>query len=104
MAEVHVDVGGRGYRLICGDGEEQALQTAAAYLDNKAQTLLQTLGAISEGRLLLMSALVVVGELLTLRREAGSQGPTDAEEARLAAMIARVEDLAQRLENNGTDD
>lgn len=102
MSEVDVKIGGHGYRLMCRDGDEPALLAAAAYLNEKAEGLMQGLGAMSEGRLLLMSALVVVGELLTLRREM-SHAPTavaaDAADAdTLEAMIARVEALAQQLE------
>lgn len=102
MAEVHVKVGGRSYRLVCGDGEEAALRKAADYIDEKAQGLIESLGAMTEGRLLLMSALMVAGEILSLRQDGAPADNKDAPDpAALDSLLARVEALTQRLENVG---
>lgn len=98
MAEVQLDIGGRAYRLICRDGEEPALKAAAAYLDSKSRELTSTLGALSEARLLLMSALIVAGELLD--RDAKPMAARDEiPSADVDLLVARVEALANRLEN-----
>jgi cell division protein ZapA len=92
MAEVLVEVGGHAYRLVCSDGEEPALRAAARYLDERAQELTRSLGALTEARLLLMAALQVCGELLE-RPEGGSAGSE-----RLVALASAGEALASRLE------
>jgi cell division protein ZapA len=88
MAELTVTVAGRAYRLACRDGEEAALRAAAAEVDGIATGLIGTLGAVGEGRLLLMTALSLAGG-------AGAAAP-DSEP--LAALADRVERLAERLE------
>ena len=67
MAQVVVHVGGHDYRLACRDGEEARLEKLGQYLDRKAEDLQQSLGQVTETRLLLMSAILVVDELLELR-------------------------------------
>lgn len=63
MPEVTVEVAGRSYRLGCGDGEEQHLMALAARIDGEAARLGHSLGQIGEGRLMLMSALMLADRL-----------------------------------------
>jgi len=63
MAEVTVDVAGRSYRLGCGADEEEHLTGLAKMLDTEARGLLRQFGQMSEGRLLLMTALMVADRL-----------------------------------------
>jgi len=63
MPEVTVDVAGRSYRLGCGEGEEEHLTGLGAMLDTDARGLLRQFGQMSEGRLLLMTALLVADRL-----------------------------------------
>ncbi len=63
MSEVTVDVAGRSYRLGCGADEEEHLTGLAVMLDTEARTLLRQFGQMSEGRLLLMTALMVADRL-----------------------------------------
>jgi len=63
MPEVAVEVAGRSYRLGCGAGEEVHLVRLAELVDNEAQRLQRTLGNVSEGRLMLMSALMLADKL-----------------------------------------
>ncbi|MEM6680835.1 MAG: cell division protein ZapA [Pseudomonadota bacterium] len=69
MAQVTVHVGGHDYKLACRDGEEARLEKLGQYLDLKAEDLQQSLGQVSETRLLLMSAILVADELLDLREQ-----------------------------------
>jgi cell division protein ZapA len=64
MPEVTVDVAGRSYRLGCGDDEEEHLTGLATMLDTDARGLLRQFGQMSEGRLLLMTALMVADRLV----------------------------------------
>jgi cell division protein ZapA len=63
MPEVTVDIAGRTYRLGCGTGEEEHLTGLGAMLDTDARGLLRQFGQMSEGRLLLMTALMVADRL-----------------------------------------
>ena len=63
MSEVTVDVAGRSYRLGCGADEEEHLTGLAAMLDGEARGLLRQFGQMSEGRLLLMTALMIADRL-----------------------------------------
>lgn len=115
MAEVSVEISGRNYRLACRDGEENALLRAAALIDGKARDLSDALGAMGEARLLLMTALLVAGDYIELKRThaqapdqqsanghpaqlATGSGSSDAE---LQILVERIEALADRLEKAG---
>jgi len=63
MGEVTVDIAGRSYRLGCGPDEEKHLTDLAGMLDTEARGLLRQFGQMSEGRLLLMTALMIADRL-----------------------------------------
>ena len=117
MPEVTVDVAGRSYRLGCGEGEEQHLLALAARVDGEAARLGQSLGQMGEGRLLVMSALMLADRLSETeaalqaaeRRVAAAEQSTrasamvtrDDQEAAIAASLDalsdRIESLAGRI-------
>jgi len=84
MAEVTVDVAGRSYRLGCGADEEEHLTGLAIMLDTEARGLVRQFGQMSEGRLLLMTALMVADRL------GEAEDKTDQTEQRLT----QAEELA----------
>jgi cell division protein ZapA len=120
MPEVTVEVAGRSYRLGCGEGEEQHLLALAARVDGEAARLGQSLGQMGEGRLLLMSALMLADRLSEAeaalraaeRRAAQAEQAAEAraaednagaeQEAEIAASLdalsERIESLAVRVE------
>ncbi len=69
MAEVTVDVAGRSYRVGCGEGEEEHLTRLARLLDSEARGLMRQFGSMPEGRLLLMTALLVADRLADTERQ-----------------------------------
>ena len=89
MSEVTVDVAGRSYRLGCGPDEEEHLTGLAVMLDTEARALLRQFGQMSEGRLLLMTALMVADRL------AEAQDTTHQTEQRLAQSEKLAESRAQ---------
>lgn len=105
MAEVTVDVAGRSYRMGCGEGEEEHLKNLARMIDGEAQTLLRQFGSMPEGRLLLMTALLIadrladaeqqIAELGAKLREAEARANDSEREALLARQIST---LAERIE------
>lgn len=72
MAEVKVTIGGRGYPIVCDDGQEDRVAALAARIDAEARAFSGAGASLPEARLLLMSALMVADKL-------------DEAEARLAA-------------------
>ena len=102
MGQVIVEIGGRNYPLSCRDGEEPHLTNLAATIAAKASTLTVNLGQLSEPRLLLMSALMIADEMHELRQAgpapAAAPAPAPANDDRLAALVARVEALAGKLD------
>lgn len=120
MPQVNVLIGGRTYRIACGDGEEEHLRGLAARLEGKIDELRGTFGEIGDARITVMAALTIAdqlagaeqrihaleGELDHLR---GEQAGFDATTAALAETVAgtlgevaaRIERLAHGL-NAGT--
>ncbi len=126
MPEVTVDVAGRSYRLGCGADEEEHLTKLAGILDTEARALLRQFGQMSEGRLLVMTALMVADRLAeaddktyqTEQRLAQSEkiadshaepsdmfSPEREEEltSRINALVAQIESMGGDGEAGATD-
>ena len=121
MPEVTIEIAGRSYRLACGDGEERHLMALAARVDGEAARLGQSLGQMGEGRLMLMSALMLADRLSDAeaalraaeRRAAQAEEVAEARAAQdrvgaeqeagiaagLDALADRIESLAVRIES-----
>ena len=99
MAEVLVEVAGRSYRLGCGEGEEQHLAALAARVDGEAARLGQSLGQMNEGRLMLMSALMLADRLS--EAEAALQGAE--RRAARAEQVAEQAAEAREAEDRSRD-
>ena len=67
--QVKVSIMEREYQLVCGEGEQQELIAAAAYLDEKMREMKVRGNVIGTDRLAVVSALNIAHELLTLRNE-----------------------------------
>lgn len=101
MGQVNVSIGGRSYKLLCGDGEEAHLTALAGHLEGKARELTEAIGAMSEPRLLLMAGLQVADELFAARRgdAPATAAADDARyDARYDALLARAEALAAAID------
>ena len=90
MAEVDIKVAGRTYRVGCGTGEEERVAELGARIDTEATALASQMGQISEGRLLLMSALMLADKLSDTEMALGD-AVTRASEAEAAAKLAPSE-------------
>lgn len=93
MPEVTVDIAGRNYRLGCGEGEEVHLVHLAELVDKEASRLMRQMGQLPEGRLMLMSALMLADKLSD--NNAQSEAVMEAQAARDAA-LAKAEAMAER--------
>jgi cell division protein ZapA len=98
MPDVNLHIAGRGYTLACKEGGEAHLAALAAEIDYKAQQLIDQLGPMNEGRLMLMSALLLADELHEIRKAGGAPQPA-APDSRLEALAARAEALVARLDS-----
>ncbi len=72
MGQILIALNGRTYRLACGDGQEERLQSLAAHLKSKVDTLAIQFGQVGEERLLLMAGLLVTDELFDARERIAS--------------------------------
>lgn len=99
MAQVTVNIGGRGYRLACNPGEEPHLEALAASLDRKILEMREAFGEIGDQRLAIMAALTVADEAIEAnRRLTAANARADA--AEVSAREAREE--ADRVEKTMT--
>jgi cell division protein ZapA len=103
MGAITVNIGGRAYSLACRDGEEPRLIQLASHLSYKADELTESLGQMSEPRLLLMAGILVTDELFDLRaapRNGAPAAPSAGAQIgeALTRLAERVERLAESLE------
>jgi cell division protein ZapA len=115
MGQVSITLNGRTYPVACDDGQEEHVVRLAAYLDKRSADLLSSVGTVSEGRLLVMLALLVADELaesydethrlqdeVESARHAVQESVTNAEERFLPVLerlAERIDALAARLES-----
>ena len=92
MSGVDVVVAGRTYRVACREGEEAKLRRAAELVDQRSREVLAGLGAMSETRQLLISALLIAAEMI---EKGVVEGPAEPD----PLLVSRVDSLASRLES-----
>ncbi|MDF2368124.1 cell division protein ZapA [Sneathiella sp.] len=102
MGSLTVNVNGRSYPIICGDGEEPHLEYLAEFVDKKVQDLTGSIGNASEGQLLLMACLLIADDLSQayetiekLREDEETGGDTSAQDK----WAEKIEAIAQKLES-----
>lgn len=66
MPEVTITIAGRDFVVACQDGEEPYLKTAAKMLDNEAKIMMEQVGRLPEGRMLLMAGLMLADRTVGL--------------------------------------
>ncbi len=114
MPEVNIEVAGRSYRVGCGEGEEAHLTGLAQMLDAEATKLSRSMGQMTEGRLMLMAALMIADKLADAEAVAakadrravnaeklaeGRSAPSDLFNPEREAEIARnLDALAERID------
>lgn len=89
---------GKDYTVACPPEEQEALRTAAAYLDARMAEIASRTRGTGE-RLAVMTALNLAHELLGLRKD--PTGGVDVQEARrrISAMQARLDTLLEPQED-----
>ncbi|MEL6479224.1 MAG: cell division protein ZapA [Pseudomonadota bacterium] len=116
MAEVSVRIGGRVYRLGCGEGEEAALTGYGKAMDQIAEDIQRSLPQpVPEGRLLVMVGMMLADQMAEMQRKTAEAERKAAEARKLADsraapddlfnaeveadMAARLDAIAARIEN-----
>ncbi len=115
MPEVDIKVAGRTYRIGCGEGEEDRARDLGARVDAEATVLASQMGTVSEGRLMLLAALMLADKLAESEEALNSAQAEPAQEvaepvmdaereaqiaANLDALSARIETLVGRVQGN----
>jgi cell division protein ZapA len=103
MAELNLEIAGRGYRIACRDGEEENLRRAAQLVDAKSREALAGLGALSEARQLLFAALLLGDQLIDRVGPAPTVTPPPPPPGPDPLVVRRVEAIADRIERLATD-
>jgi cell division protein ZapA (FtsZ GTPase activity inhibitor) len=84
MGMVDVTINGRRQQVQCGDGEEPRLRRLAQYVDGCAARLVQQHGQLPDGKVLLLTSLLIADEL------------ADALEDRTGQVLDRSRPLIER--------
>ncbi len=102
MAKADITLRGRSFSIACAPGQEMRVQRLGEQLDDRVTQIAGAVGDIGEERLLLIAALALLDELDSARRGVSARPETDARAIELLVqMAAKVEALADRLENEG---
>ncbi|MCE2510231.1 MAG: cell division protein ZapA [Alphaproteobacteria bacterium] len=106
MAQVNVEINGRGYDIACDNGQEEHLERLASFVDKRIGELTASVGQIGDARLLVMVSLLIADELADayadlakLKSENDSMDEQAADQiaAKLDTLAARIENIADRL-------
>ncbi|MCP1334883.1 cell division protein ZapA [Futiania mangrovi] len=105
MANVSVEINGRGYLVTCDPGQEDRIRALGRHIDGHVRTLVEGGVRTSDINLLLLAALTVADEYFEARAaanpdqaRANGSGVPEEELARiLDGMADRVEGIAARL-------
>ena len=101
MAHVELEINERKYQIACDNGQEEHLKKLGAYIENRVQELVTSIGQAGDSRLLVMVSLLIADELSeshlelsTLRGEDGAAARQENEEK----LSHTIEGLAERIE------
>jgi cell division protein ZapA len=101
MAKADIRIRGRSYSIACTPGQEMRVQRLAEQLDARLASISSAVGDIGDDRLLLIAALALMDELDAARQAAPDTAADQRAATLVAAMAAKVEALAARLEAGG---
>lgn len=68
MAQVTVEIGGRDYKMACGEGEEEHLLALGRMVDERHAQLKGQFGEVGDIRLSVMTAIMMADELNEAKR------------------------------------
>jgi len=95
MPEIVVNVGGRPFTVACQEGQEGFLNAAADLLNSQSVALIDQIGQLPEGRMLLMSGLMLADKTLAAEEELRQAQAELAElKSRQGGVAPNLDDLA----------
>ena len=94
MSEVEISIGGRKYTIACNPGEEKDVLAASEELDKEAKNIINSLGKVSDVKLLLMAGLMIGGSLKKVEKEFYEKSKEIVE---LQNKISTLKDKNQKL-------
>jgi cell division protein ZapA len=100
MPTVTIALNGRNYDIACGEGEEARVQELAGEIRRRMEGLTRNAGAMNEGMVFVMTALLLADELDQRKREAAKLKDEGRESSlrRELALADTIEALANRIE------
>ncbi|GLK78599.1 cell division protein ZapA [Methylopila turkensis] len=97
MPQVTVTIGGRDYKMACGEGEEEHLLALGRLVDERHSGLKRSFGEVGDVRLSVMTAIMIADEL-------DAAGKRHAElEAEIAALKAERADAGAAWDGRHAD-
>ena len=113
MGQVAITINGNNYQIACDEGQEERLTRLGAYVDERTVELVNSVGDVSDMRLMVMASLMVADKLFDataevekLRAEAAKSKrkampakPDESLAPLVNAVAERIEDIADNLEN-----
>ena len=69
MANVNINFNGKEFLLSCEDGQEEHLEELSLYLNDKFNSLKNSLGNIGENKLLLITSIKVMDEYFETKKK-----------------------------------
>ena len=73
MANVNIKFNGKNFLLSCEDGQEEHLEQLSVHLNQKFESLKNSLGNIGESKLLLISSITVMDEYFETKKKIEEQ-------------------------------
>ena len=64
MTELEISIGGRTFSVACDNEEQEKVKEAAALISEEANSIQNQLGRLPEGKMLLLSALMIADRLV----------------------------------------
>jgi cell division protein ZapA len=103
MPEITIHIGGRDFEVVCKDGEEPFLQSAATLLDIEAQALTGAMGRIPEARMLLMSGLMLADKTASLEDQLEAAGRANEDGPLTSEVTEEIAKLKGDLKASNTN-
>ncbi len=87
MANVNINFNGKEFLLSCEDGQEEHLEELSLYLNDKFNSLKNSLGNIGENKLLLITSIKVMDEYFETKKK------IDIQKAELKRITEKFKEL-----------
>ena len=102
MPQVSVEIDGKTYRMACGEGEEEHLESLAQRFDSTLQDLKGAFGPIGDQRLTVMAGITAMDRLdeaeKRIAKLEAKLGKQDAEVDDTSELAFAIENAAKRID------